>query len=138
MSEYFLLDTNVLLALYWPHDNLHIRAVNMVTSLRDKKAQFATVSLVIQECVTVISMRKGMDSAKDFYAHYGTIIEKVIQFDEQLEDKAWRIFLKQKKKGTSFVDCALVATAKKLGMKDILTYYKWFKSCGFPLQYTQS
>ncbi|MEK7458033.1 MAG: PIN domain-containing protein [Patescibacteria group bacterium] len=138
MSSYYLVDANVLIALFRENDASHDRAVQLMKSIAKEDNHLVVLNLTLYECATVLSMKIGMERAKQFYLHYNTVIEKVIQFDEQLEDKAWRIFLKQKKKGTSFVDCALVATAKKLGMKDILTYDKWFKSCGFPLQYTQS
>ena len=63
------------------------------------------LNLVVQETATVISMKVGQEIAKDFYQETG-LLDQEIQPDDILEEQVWRIFMKQVKKGTSFIDCA--------------------------------
>jgi len=80
------------------------------------------LNLVVQESATVVSMRDGMDQARVFYDGYNSLVQMEIDLDEELEKLAWKIFLQQHKKGTSFVDCANMAVIEKYRLDGILSF----------------
>ena len=67
-----------------------------------------------------------MDNAKAFYRKLNELISNVLFLDSEAERKAWEVFLKQTKKGTSFVDCANLATAEEFGFDKILSFDEFY------------
>ena len=59
--------------------------------------------------------------AKVFYDGYQDLIDIEIKLEEKLERLAWKIFLKQTKKGTSFVDCANLAMMEMYKLDGVVT-----------------
>lgn len=116
-----LIDANVLVAVAREKDASHADAVSLMANIRGKYEIWA-LNLVIQESATVVSMRDGMDQARIFYEGYTTLVQIEIDLDEELEKLAWKIFLKQQKKGTSFVDCANLAVIEKYRLDGIVSF----------------
>lgn len=121
-----LIDANVLVGLYRPDDSTHEAAVEAVTKIKKEEKQIVILNLVIYEIVTVLSMRVGMDLARKFVKDCKKIVDTEISMNEDLEKRAWEIFLQQKKKGTSFVDCANMAVIEKYKLDGILTFDKFY------------
>ena len=46
--------------------------------------------------------------------------------DEDLETMTWKIFKRQTKKGTSFVDCANMAVIEKYKLDGIITFDEFY------------
>ena len=126
MGQKVIVDSDLLVALYKPDDTSHKRALSLVTKLKDDGTVFNVVNLVIYESVTVISNRMGMDDSRQFRVGLENFINEVIQFEEKLEEKTWEIFLKQTKKGTSFVDCANLAVIEKYKFDGILSFDRFY------------
>ena len=124
--EKLLIDANVLIALFRPDDALTERSNTLVNKLKQKGCQFYALNLVIQESATVISMRKGMDMVRIFRKKYKEVIDVEIDLDHDLEDLSWKIFLKQIKKGSSFVDCANLAAIEKYKLDGIVSFDKFY------------
>ena len=121
-----LVDANVLVGLYRSDDSLHKDAVKLVTKLKGDGFRFVLTNLVLQETATVLSMRVGMGLAEKLLKDYKNIIDEEIFINEGLEMASWKVFLRQKKKGTSFVDCANLAVVEKYKLDGILTFDKFY------------
>lgn len=120
-----LVDTNVLVGAIRDQDALHERAARMLVVLKNNHETWA-LNLVIQETATVLSMRDGMAAARTFYQGYKDIIDVEIKIDDKLEQLSWQIFLKQHKKGTSFVDCANLAVHQHYRLDAIATFDEFY------------
>ena len=121
-----LMDANVLVAVYRPDDSLHKKAVQLLSKVKDLGGGLVLTNLVVQEIATVLSMRVGMKLDRKFMNDYGDIADESIYIDEELEKASWKIFLKQEKKGTSFVDCASLAVMEKYKLDGILTFDEFY------------
>ena len=126
MGRKIALDSNVLVALYKFDDSTHQKAKETTGRLHNQGDIFMILNLVAQETATVISMKVGQEEAKDFYLKRDRVIDQEITLDDALEKLAWNIFLKQTKKGTSFVDCANLAFIDKYGLDGILSFDKFY------------
>lgn len=120
-----LVDTNVLVGAIRNRDALHERAATVLKELKEKYEAWV-LNLVIQETATVLSMRDGMNAARTFYNGYKDIIDTEIPLNEDLEKHSWQIFLKQLKKGTSFVDCANLAVIQHYRLDGIVTFDEFY------------
>lgn len=121
----FLLDSDFLVALYKPDDANHARSSEMFGDYYDEQ-DLVVLNAVLQESTTVISNRMGMIHARKFYRAVRKLVGMVLNLNEELEAKAWEIFLKQTKKGCSFVDCANLAAIETHKFDGILTFDKFY------------
>ena len=121
-----IVDSNVLVGLFLPDDALHKKATVLMKSLHDNDYLFAAINLVIQESATVISMRKGMQDARLFYQSLDKVIHRVVPLDDSLEKASWEVFLKQTRKGTSFVDCANLAAMEHYQISKIASFDRFY------------
>jgi len=116
-----LADSDFLVALYKPNDS-NYRKATIIYKKIEKQASILATNLVFQESTTVISKKMGMASAREFYGIINKFVSERIVLNENLESASWVIFLKQTKKGTSFVDCANLAVAEKYKLDGILSF----------------
>lgn len=123
-------DSDALFALYVASDVHHNKAKQIFKKLLEAKTELLTTNLVIQETATVISYRFGQKQANDFLTRFAKIDIKQIFVGEKPTAKAWRIFKKQRKKGTSFIDCANIAICKEMKIGMIFSFDKIYKSLG--------
>lgn len=114
-------DSDFLIALYKPLDSNHQKAVEIYKRIQNKYTLTA-LNLVFQESTTVISKHIGMDNAKKFYRLISKVVDEQIFLNDELEKETWRLFLKQTKKGTSFIDCANLAFCQKYKLNGILSF----------------
>ena len=121
-----LVDSDFLIANYRADDPSHNKATKVAIDLNKKRAKFYCLNLVVQESTTVISKKIGMDDARKFYSGLKNFVDIFVLLDERLEKRAWEIFLKQTKKGTSFVDCVNIAVVEKYNFDGILSFDKFY------------
>lgn len=126
MGRKIVLDSNVLVALYKLDDSTHQQAKEITRRLHEQGDAFVVLNLIVQESATVISMKVGQEEAKDFYQKRDRVIDREIALDDILEAQAWKIFLRQLKKGTSFIDCANLAFIEKYKLDGILSFDKFY------------
>lgn len=126
MGRKIVLDSNVLVALYKLDDSTHQQAKEITRRLHEQGDTFVALNLIVQESATVISMKVGQEEAKGFYQKRERVIDREIALDDVLEDQAWKIFLRQLKKGTSFIDCANLAFIEKYKLDGILSFDKFY------------
>ena len=121
----YLVDSDFLISFSSVDDSNHAKSLKIYKDL-DKKSELLALNIVFQESTTVVSKRFGMDKAKLFYEMVNKFINTRILLDENLEKDAWKVFLKQSKKGTSFIDCANLATFQKYKLKGILSFDEYY------------
>ncbi len=119
-----LADSDYLIALSVTEDSNHKRAIEISNNISGR--EISAMNIVFQESTTVVSKKFGMDNAKAFYRKLNELISNVLFLDSEAERKAWEVFLKQTKKGTSFVDCANLATAEEFGFDKILSFDEFY------------
>jgi len=130
MAQKILLDSDFLIALYKPTDSSHQKAKSLASKYF-KTHEFLVLNLVIFESVTVLSYQIGMSEAKKFYLNLQDFIHAVINFDDNLEKKTWGIFLKQEKKGASFIDCANLTLLMEYNLSGILSFDRFYHNKRF-------
>lgn len=117
-----LVDSDFLVGVYRKDDPHHKTTKRIRKDLEGKDVELCVTNLVIQESATVISHRVNMDAVRQYIIALKQDIETIIQVDEPLEERAWKIFLQQTKKGCSFVDCANLATIDYYKLDGILSF----------------
>ena len=122
----YLVDSNILVAVYKRDDSTHERATRLVKKFHSYGNTFIVNNLVIQESTTVISHKMGMRDANMFYQGLMDFVDEIIPVEVSVEEKAWRIFFKQTKKGTSFVDCANLAVIEHYKLDGILSFDEFY------------
>lgn len=128
-----LIDSDALFALYFIDDTNHLKAKKILGTFSKKDELFVT-NLVLQESVTVISRKIGQKQALDFLKKFEKTNTREIFVDRTFTAKVWRIFKKQTKKATSFIDCANLAIAQELKIDKIFSFDKFYSSREICLQ----
>src|SRR3989338_2189338 len=121
-----LFDSDFLVALYKPDDSNHLKSTNIYRKIETESTLIA-LNIVFQEATTVISKRMNMYHARKFHDSIHKLINNIVYLDLVLEDKSWRIFLKETKKGVSFVDCANLAVCDFYKIDGILSFDEFYK-----------
>lgn len=115
-----LLDSDFLIALYKPDDSNHSDSKKIFKKIASDELYAS--NLVFQESTTVISKKMGMNDAKNFFSGITSLIRNKIELDPFLEEESWKLFLKQTKKGTSFIDCANLKTLEEYKLDKIISF----------------
>ena len=121
-----LIDSDCLIAAFIQNDSNHNKAVDLMLK-ETERGSIYSLNLVIQESATVLSHKIGMEAAVLFIKKLQSLNLEIIDLDSSIEKEAWEIFLKQTKKGTSFIDCANLATANKYKLEKILSFDRFYK-----------
>ncbi|MEK7577817.1 MAG: PIN domain-containing protein [Patescibacteria group bacterium] len=117
-----LVDSDFLFGLFVPHDPHHKRSNTIYQKVKNDNGTLYCLGHVLQEVGTVLSHKVDMDDVRRFYNEYPNLDLIKIHLEEALENAAWELFLKQTKKGCSFVDCANLAVIEKYGLDGILSF----------------
>lgn len=120
----YLLDSDFLYALYKPDDSNNDRSKKLF--LKTQGHELIVTNLVLQESTTLVARRIDMKNAKIFYESVSKIANKQITLSQDVEKNAWKLFLKQTKKGTSFIDCANLAVVQKYKLDGILSFDEFY------------
>lgn len=126
--EKILVDSDFLIAVFRPTDSSHQKARKILQKLSHKSLELWVINLVVQEATTVVSYKMGMEEAKKFYDLTNKEIDQIVQVDSDLEKIAWKIFLRQTKKGTSFIDCANLACWQTYQLNKLLSFDSFYPS----------
>lgn len=126
-----LVDANALVALAKEDDTNHQKAIKVATSL--KRATLYVSPFTIPEAATVLSYRVSQKAAKEFLkeARKRKLVE--LKITPQISQLADEIFLKQRKKGISWIDCLNVALIKTYKLSGIFSFDKFYKKAGTTL-----
>ena len=127
-------DTNVFVALEDQNDSTHKKAVELSLLLnQNKKMKFYTSSEVIGETLTVISHKLGKEIARLFIKRYKNNKMIEIFFDENMYKDTKDLFLRNKSKNISFVDCSSVIAMRRAKINAIFSFDEDFRKLGIKL-----
>src|SRR6266404_3298790 len=122
------LDTSYYIALLYPHDQWHRRAVK---ALRNEDEAF-TSSLVINETISLMQTRGYFSAAIEFLREVrSSQVLQVVYVDPAMQAEAWDQFARWGSSGANAVDCATFAAMRRLGIKKALTFDAHFRDAGF-------
>jgi predicted nucleic acid-binding protein len=123
-----LVDADALVALAKDDDTNHNRAVKIAKAL--KRETLYVTPLTIPEAATVLSYRVSQKSAQQFLkeTRQRRLIELPLMTQASL--LADEIFLKQNKKGISWIDCLNVAMIKIHNLDGIFSFDSFYQKFG--------
>ena len=121
---FLFVDSDAFIALARVDDSSHDKALKILDMLKQDQYTFITSNYVFSEVVTVLSLRLGRETAVTFIEHMKSTTSgySMQWINEQIEQKAIEIFIKQASKNVSFVDCTNMAIMK---MNDITTIFSF-------------
>ncbi len=127
-------DTSFYISLLKGNDSNHIKAKKILLSFEETSIILYTSYYIIDEVVTVISMRVGKDIALKFLRS----IEQddfplILRIDDTVRENAYRIFSNAKSKNVSMVDCYSASLMRQEGIKKCFTFDKQFQTLGFEI-----
>src|SRR3990172_5609153 len=114
-SEQMLVDSDVFVAWLMPDDLLHKEAEKKLSELEKKETPLVMTNWVLAETATVLSYRAGHRVAVEFLENMERMGFEIAWTGEKAFAAAVNLFKRQKKRGTSMVDCINVAVAKERG-----------------------
>ena len=118
-------DSDFLVGLFRDKDPHHIRTTKIMTE-RHGRDELMASNLVLQETATVLSHRIGMSAVRLFWDKISSLGLTIVYLEKESEEGAWEIFLRQTKKGCSFVDCANLAVIERYKLDGILTFDEFY------------
>lgn len=125
------IDADFLVALNKKDDSNFKKAIQKSHLL--KTAQVFITPLTLPEAVTVLSYKISQDSACMFLKQARASQFNIVPFDDILISKSDQIFLAQKTKGTSWIDCLNVAAIQIHGLDGILSFDRFYKKMGIKI-----
>lgn len=125
-------DADAFVALTKKDDSNHKKAKEIFEQLFNIPVTFTTSNYVFSEVATVLSQRVDHHTAVAFIHSMkaeGTIFQ-IERISEELEESAIEIFMKQKSKNVSFVDCTNIAVIRAKHMDGIFSFDDAYKKNG--------
>jgi predicted nucleic acid-binding protein len=116
------IDSSAYVALFALDDPLTDAAKQAFDTIKQKRLNPVTSSLVVGEVITVLSIRGGQDLARLFLSSLEDSQMSVLFVNEDMHDEAILLFKQQSKKGTSYVDCTDYVVMQKLDIPYILSF----------------
>ena len=128
MESKILVNTDFLFGLVIQSDVHHKVASEKLQ--RHEKDVFYITPFTIPETVTVLSHKVSQEQARNFLIQARESTFTRVPLDESLIAKTDEIFLAQKKKGTSWVDCLNVAAILTHRLDGILSFDRFYQQVG--------
>lgn len=128
-------DSDAFIAFTKEDDSNHKRAQNIFEKLQDTQITFVTSNFVFAEVATVLSQRVSHKAAVIFIDNMKSSdnIFQIERVNEDTEEAATQIFIKQTSKNVSFVDCINIALMKEKHMDGIFSFDSIYKKNGFKI-----
>jgi len=127
-------DTSAFYALEVEDDINHLKALNFVRKelSTGKHGLLITSEYVLDECLTLLRMRYGIESALEFYDKIRRSKSlRIIWVNEELFNETFKFFKKNRKFKWSFTDCVSFTIMDKLGIVKAFTFDENFVKAGF-------
>lgn len=126
------IDSDAFIALIKSDDSNHAKAVETLTKFDQSSVLLYTSTYVFSETVTVLSQRLGRKYAEEFINMIKDQSAAItfLWSDEQIQEEAIKVFLKQKSKNVSFVDCINIALIKERYIDVVFSFDKIYKKNG--------
>lgn len=132
ISTKIFVDTSWFKAFLDSSDDFHNKAVSQSEILSQQKYTLITTNFIVDETLTLLRVRKGLDLALKFRDFLSQISShsRIIRLLSLDESKAWEWFPKNWSK-LSFTDCTSFAVMDRLELKDVATFDEHFAQAGF-------
>ena len=132
MERRLFVDTAGWMSMADGNDRLHVECINVRDQWLKKGNLLLTTNYVIDETLTLIRKRIGLEGAERWWAQVSESPRlKVEWIDFERADKALRWFFKWRDKSFSFTDCTSFVVMRELRLKKALTGDKHFIEAGF-------
>ena len=127
--RHLFVDTGAWYALIDKNDPEHSKAK---TFFKANSTPLLTTNFVFDETVTLLRMRLGWNTAKNFGQRFkDSSFASLVSVKSEDEDRAWQIFIKYKDKDFSFTDCTSFAILERLKLDTIFTFDSHFHTGSF-------
>ncbi len=123
------IDSSAFISGFIETDSNYKKAFKCQKNFTDS-TQLSTSNLVYFECVTIISQKFGLPSAKEFSEYFKNLHLKIHQITSREILLAEQILFSQQSKNIPFFDCLYVSIMKANGIDKIFTYDEHFKKLG--------
>lgn len=121
-----LVDSDFWFGFFVAGDAHHKESKRIFSETLENNDSLFCLRLVIYETATVLSRKINQQASIVFVKKFPLLSVTLVDIDEELERKTWDIFLKQTKKGTSFIDCANLAAYEKFKFDGILSFDRFY------------
>ena len=113
-------------------DAAHSKAVAVRDSWLDKGGLFVTSDYVVDETLTLLRIRLGIDAAENWWEQVdGSSRLRLEYVDPARADKARGLFFRYRDKDFSFTDCTSFILMRELKLPEALTTDRHFLQAGF-------
>ena len=129
MSRVFV-DTSAIYAAIIEGDSNHGSARAGLVSLRKEKALLVTSSFVVQESITLLQRRSGMQSVRIFCAKFMPSLE-IVYVDQALLHQSVQALLAASRRRVSLTDWVSITLMRETGIQKALAFDKHFQEQGF-------
>lgn len=109
----------------------HDKALEVVRFLEEHKVILVTTDYILDETYTLLRFTLGHEVAVAFGEEIRKGGIEIVQVDEELQERAWKIFKRYKDKEFSFTDCTSFAVMETAGMEVAFSFDKDFRQYGF-------
>ena len=125
-------DTGAFIAVTDRSDQYHRRAVTYFRELLESRHALLTTNFILDETYTRLKRRLGADAARTF----GEAINKsdqieILTIDEEIERRAWEIFVKFRDQDFSYTDCTSFVVMRLKRAKTAFAFDTHFEIFGF-------
>jgi uncharacterized protein len=125
-------DTAGWLACADARDRDHRAAVAAQDRWLDEEGLLVTTDYVIDETLTLLRFRLGLDLARDWWTELAAsnrVRRELI--DNERAERARELFFRYRDKNFSFTDCTSFAVMRELRIRSALTTDRHFRQAGF-------
>ena len=120
-----LVDSDAFVGWLYEKDASHKAAVGIFESIKRKSLTPVTTSFVVMETATVLSNRRGQSLALAFLDMAS--VYPTIHIDEKLQQNSLEFFRKEKRRGTSVVDCSNVVVMRQFNIPTIISFDRFYE-----------
>ncbi len=130
------MDTSAWVALVFPRDSNHRKAVALYRQLSQEHVTLVTTDYVMDETLTLLRSRgftgKHMTAFRlEIEAACEQKSLRLMITDESAFHRTWDTFLKHESQGASFTDCHLALAARRIEADGIFSFDSHFEAMGF-------
>jgi predicted nucleic acid-binding protein len=132
MPSRLFVDTAGWMMLADGSDPKHAKARNARDRLLRQGAALLTTDFVLDETLTLLRMRLGLDAAERWWNQVDASSRVVWEWiDPARAEKARHWFFRWRDKSYSFTDCTSFVVMKELSIRQVLTSDHHFRQAGF-------
>ena len=126
------IDSNFFIALSNKTDSTHKKALKILKKIQNSNIDFYTSYHIIDEVLTVLSQRLSKKEAIIFLlAIKESNFPIILDVDEGVREKSYKLFKKIKIKDISMIDCYSAILMKQNRIKKCFTFDNHFQKLGF-------